>query len=110
EQGRLGVQRVVDGLDQHQVGAAVDETAQGVSVGRDQRLEAHVAKPGVVHVGRDRGGLGGGPERTSDEARSGTVALLIFVRGVAREARGGVVELVGELLHAVVAQRYRGRI
>jgi hypothetical protein len=54
EQRRLGVQRVEDGLDQQQVGAALDQAA-AASCNRHQLVEGDVAEAGVVHVRRDRG-------------------------------------------------------
>ena len=40
EDRRLGVQRVEDRLDQHEVGAAVDQPAQLLAVGGAQLVEA----------------------------------------------------------------------
>jgi hypothetical protein len=62
EQRRLGVQRVENGLDQQEVGAAFAEPADGFGVGADQFVEAGIAVAGVVDVRRDRRGARGRPE------------------------------------------------
>ncbi|MBV6410709.1 MAG: hypothetical protein GAKPKEKM_01531 [Rhodocyclaceae bacterium] len=105
---RLGVQRVEDGLDQDQVGAAVAQAAHRFGVRRHQLVEADVAETGVVHVGRDRGGARGGPEHAGDEAR--LVRGGIFVGGLARHLRAGDVQLIGERLQPVVGLRDRGGV
>ena len=56
----LGVEGVEDRLDQQQVGAAVDQPAGLLEVGRDELVEAGVAGAGVVDVRGDRGRLVGG--------------------------------------------------
>ena len=69
EQRRLGVERVEDGLDQQQVGAAFDQRLDLLVVGGAQLLEVDVARARVVHVGADAGGLGRRAEGAGDEAR-----------------------------------------
>ena len=76
EDRRLGVQRVEDGLDQDNVGAAVDQAAQLFAIGEAQVVEGHGAIAGIVDVGRHRGGAVGRPERTGDKA-----ALAILLLG-----------------------------
>ncbi len=71
----LGVQRVEDGLDQQDIDAAFEQAARLFGIGRLQIVEGDRAEAGIVHVGRDRGGAVGRPERTGDEARA-AVALL----------------------------------
>ena len=108
--GGLGVEGVEDRLDQQQVGAAVDQAAGRDQVGVVQLGEADVAHAGVVDVGRDRGRAGGGAERAGDVARPRRVGGGDRLDRGAREPRRLVVDLVGELLHAVVAQRDRGGV
>ena len=66
---RLGVERVEDGLDQEQVGAAVDQAADLLAIGGAQIVEGDGAEAGIVDVGRDRGGAVGRADRAGDEAR-----------------------------------------
>ena len=101
----LGVERVEDRLDEDQVAAAVDETAGGLEVRRHQLVVADVAGARVVDVGRDRGRAGRGAEGSRDVARPVGRARGRRVGLAARQQRGLVVELVGQLLHAVVGQR-----
>ena len=101
----LGVEGVEDRLDHQEVGPAVHEAARGDEVGVGQLVEGDVAGAGVVDVGRDRGGARRRAERAGDPA--GPVVGGQGVRGLARQPGGRVVELVGELLEAVVGQRDR---
>ena len=107
EDRRLGVEGVEDRLDDQQVGAAVDEAVGRLEVRRDQLVVRHVAGTGVVHVGRDRRGPRRRAERAGDVARAlgGPRGHLVAHR--AGQLRRLEVELVGELLHAVVGQRDR---
>ena len=103
----LGVEGVEDRLDEEQVRAAVEQAAGGLGVGRDQLVEADVAGGGVVDVGRDRRGA-----RRRARARRRRSAACPGCRrdlvGRPPGQPGGLeVELVGELLHAVVGQRDR---
>ena len=65
----LGVQRVEDGFDQQQVGAAVEQAVDLLAIGLAQVVEGDGAVAGVGDVGRDRGGAVGRAERAGDEAR-----------------------------------------
>ncbi len=109
EDRRLGVQRVEDGLDQDDVGAAVDQAAQLLAIGEPEIIEGCRAIAGIVDVGRDGRGPVGRPERAGDEA-----ALAVFLlrpdRGAAHEPGAVAVEFVDRVLHAVVGLRdARGR-
>ena len=66
---RLGVQRIEDGLDQQQVGAAVEQAVDLFAIGLAQIVEGDGAIAGVGDVGRDRGGAVGRAQRAGDEAR-----------------------------------------
>ena len=108
--GRLGIQRVEDGLDQQHVGAALDQAARLLGVGLDQLVVADVAEARVVDVGRDGGGAVGRPHGAGDDARPvGRLGRYGIGRG-ARQLCGGHVHLEGEVLHAVVGQRDALRI
>src|SRR6185437_15712332 len=56
EHRRFGVQRIEDGLDDQEVGAAVDQAVGGFDVGGDQLVVGDVPGGGVVDVRRDRRG------------------------------------------------------
>ena len=101
ENGRLGVQRVEDRLDQNEVGAAVDEAAYLLAIGDPQLVEVYGAKTGVVDVGRQRRGAVGGAERAGDEAAA-AVRPLRLDRRPPGESRAVAIELVDDVLHAVV--------
>ena len=66
---RLGVQRVEDGLDQQQIGAAVEQALDLLAIGRAQIVEGDGAEAGVGDVGRDRGGAVGRADGAGDKAR-----------------------------------------
>ena len=105
---RLGVERVEDGLDQEEVGAARDEPFDLLAIGGAQLVEGDRAEAGIGDVGRDRGGAVGRPERAGDEARAAVLGL----RGIgrrARESRALEVELVGDAGEPVVGLGDAGR-
>ena len=68
-QRRLGVERVEDGLDQQQVGAAVEQAVDLLAVGRAQIVEGDGAEAGIGDVGRDRRGAVGRADGAGDKAR-----------------------------------------
>ncbi len=104
EDRRLGVQGVEDRLDQQHVRAAVDQAAGLAAVGLDELVEGDVAGARVVHVGRDRRRLAGRAQRPDDVPRLVRGARGHLVARLAGEPGRGHVELVGELLHAVVGE------
>ena len=102
----LRVSKIVS-MMQH-VGAAVDQAAGLLEVGLDQLVEGDVARPGVVDVGRDRRGAVGRAERAERPSAAGPGSPRSSAsQACAGEARGGEVDLVGEVLHAVVGERDR---
>ena len=105
---RLGVQRVEDGLDQQQIGAAVEQALDLLAIGLAQIVEGDGAIAGVGDIRRDRGGAVGRAERAGDEAR---LAVLggDARGGGAREPRAVEVQLIGEVRQVVVGLRDRGR-
>ena len=105
---RLGVQRVKNGFDQQQIGAAVEQAVDLLAIGLAQIVEGDGAVAGVGNVGRDRCGAVGRSQCAGDEALFavlGTDAL----RGGAGEFCAVAVEFVGEVRHVVVGLRDRGR-
>ena len=101
----LGVEGVEDRLDEEHVGAAVDEAAGLLEVGLDELVVGDVAGPGVVDVGGDGCRAVRRAERAQHPARPVGRALGHGVGLGARERRGGDVQLVGEVLQAVVGER-----
>lgn len=102
EERRLGVERVEDGLHQQQVHAALDERLHLLLVGRDHLVKGAVAEPRVLHGGRDGQRAVRGADGAGDEA--GLVGLL-GGDGLGRlhgELRRLEVDLVDQVLHAVV--------
>ena len=104
---RLGVERVEDGLDQQEIGAAVDQALDLLAIGLAQLVEADGAEAGIAHVRRNRGRAVGRPERAGDKPLA---AVFLFRRRgrLARQRRAGMVELVGDALHAVIGLRDLG--
>ena len=69
DERRLGVQRVEDGLDQQQVGAAGDERAHLLDVGGLHLIERDHPEAGIVGIRRVRERDRQRPDRAGDEAR-----------------------------------------
>ncbi len=101
----LRVEGVEDRLDQQQVGAAVDQPVRLLEIGVDELLIRDVARARIVDVGRDRSRPVSGAEGAGDEARLGGICRRHRVARGPGQPRGLVVELVRELLHAVVGER-----
>ncbi len=94
EAGGLGVHRVERGLDEQDVGAAVDEAADLLTVGGDELVEGDSAHDGE--------GLGRGADGARDEAR--TVARGEVGGGGLGNAGGGDVDVVGAVGEAVLGE------
>ena len=104
----LGVERVEDRLDQQHVDRSVEQPTDLLGVRRAQVVERHGPEAGIRHVRRDRRR----PVRRSDGAGDEPpppVFAFGHQGGVAGDGRAGAVEVVGELAHAVVGLRDRGR-
>ena len=101
----LRVQRVEDRLEQQDVGAAVDQAADLVGVGRAHLVERHRAERRVVDVGRDRERAVGRADRAGDEPGLLRRAPRVLVGRLAREPRGGDVDVVDVRLEPVVRLR-----
>ena len=82
----LGVQRVEDGLDQQEIGAAVEQALDLLAIGGAQIVEGDGAVAGIGHVRRDRGGAVGRADRAGDKAGLAVLAADAFGGG-ARAAR-----------------------
>ena len=105
-EGRLGVERVENGLHQQDVRAAVHQSPRLIRIGFGQLRESHLAGRGVRHVGRHRGRAVRGAHRTRHEAGFLRVAGRELVRRTAGHLGRGFRHLVGQPLHAVVGQRH----
>ncbi len=98
---RLGVQRVENGFDEDGVRAAVDEAARGVAVGLHQLIERDRAITRIVDVGRDGRRAAGRTQRAGHEAGAAELRRL-RIRDAARQLHRFAIELIDELLQAIV--------
>ena len=98
----LGVERIKDGFDEQEVGAAFRQPADGFGIGGNQFVEADVAVAGVVHVRRDGCRARGRPQYAGDKARLGRVAGGEFVADFARQACAGKIEFINQCLQSVI--------
>ena len=108
EDGGLGIQGVEDGLDQQQVDAALDKTADGLLVDIDEPGEGDVAVARVVDIRRDRQGPARRSKTTGDETRF--LRRAVLVGGCACEFCRLDIDLVCQLLHLVVGLGGAGRV
>ena len=106
KQRRLGVEGVEYRLDQQHIAAAFDQRLHLLQVGCAQIFKAGVARPWVVDVGADAGGLGRGAERADHIARM--LGRAVLVAGRARQPRRLQVHLGGQMGHVVVGLGHRG--
>jgi hypothetical protein len=93
-----------------QVGAAVDEAFDGLGIGRDQEIEAGVARGRVVDVGRDGRGAVRRSQHAGHIARPGRIPGLELVRHRPRESRRGPVQLGHQRLHTVIGHGDAGGV
>ena len=96
--GRFGVERVEDRLDQEQVDAAVDEASHLLRVALAHVVESDRPVRRVVHLGRKRERLVERAERAGDEPRP----VFALVAGLPGEPGTLEVQLVDDVLEAVV--------
>ena len=106
DQGRLGVQRIEDRLQENEIDPAVHQGLRRLAVGGAEGGKVDPPRARVVHVRRDREGLVGGPQCAGDEARP--LGGGCGVRCLARDPGAGEIEgahLAGEAVvllgHAV---------
>src|SRR5690554_4002447 len=64
---RLGVQRIEDGLDKHDIDATIQQPVQLLSVCRAQLFERYIACCRVVDIRRNGGGFRLRPQSTRNE-------------------------------------------
>ncbi len=104
----LGVERIGNGLEQQQIGAAIDEPIDGLGVGCGDVVEAHCAVAGAVDVGGHGSGLVRRPECAGDIAPP-SVPGLGQLRRFAGQSGAGDIQLIGEGLHAIIGHDNGGR-
>ena len=92
-EGDLGLQQVLAGFDEQHVHAALDQRLGLLAIGGGHGVVADVAQ---------RGQLGGGPDGAGHEAR--LFRGRVGVGHLARQPRGGQVQLAGTVLKAVLGQ------
>ena len=107
-QRRLGVERVENGFDQQQVGAAIEQAVDLLAIGGAQIVEGHGAEAGTGDVRRDRGGAVGRADGAGDEARLAVFGSHAFSGG-ARQFCAFEVHLIGDAGEVVIGLRDRGR-
>ncbi len=107
-QGGLGGERVEDGLDEQHVGAAVEQAADLVAVGQAQVVERGGAEGRIVDLGRQRQRLVGRPDGAGHEARAVRRSRRPLVGHPAGQPRALDIQLVGQILQAVVGLRDGG--
>ena len=107
-QRRLGVERVEDGFDQQQVGAAVEQAVDLFAISLAQIVEGDGAESGTGNIRRDRRGAVGRADRAGDKTR-----FAVFggdaCGGVARKFRAFEIHLIGDTREVVIGLRDRGR-
>ena len=106
--GGLGVERVEDGLDQQQIGTALDQSLDLLRIGGAQLVEGDGTKARIGHVGRNRGGPVGRPDGAGHETRTSILGLRDHGSGPG-ELGAFTIELARMVGQAVVGLRDRGR-
>ncbi len=110
EGGGLGVEGIEDGLDQNDVGAALDQGVGRFGVSGHQLVIGDVALAGIVHVRRDGGSAVGRAQHPGHEARLGGIFCRPFVGHRARQPGSLPVDLGRELFHLVVGHGDAGGV
>ena len=106
---RLGVERVEDGLDQQEVGAALEQPVDLLAIGAAQLVEGDGAEArDCVTSGEIEAVRLVGPSAPATK-RGRPSSPRAMIGGRARELRALEVEFVGDVRHAVVGLRDRGR-
>ncbi|MDT4848669.1 hypothetical protein FQZ97_827650 [compost metagenome] len=106
--GGLCVQRIEDGFNQNNVGAAIDQAANLVGIGNAQIIECHRTIARIVDIRRQRRGAVCRSQSTCNKAAA-TIFLLRTESRAARKTRAVAVQLIDGIFHAVVGLRDGGR-
>ena len=110
EQGGLAVQRVEDRLDEKEIRSALRQSIDRLAVGRDQLIEADIARARIVDVGRNRRRSVGGTQRAGDESRLAGHTTGPVIGTFAGNFRCGEVDVPHAVLELVVGLRDRRRV
>ena len=100
----LGVQRVEDGLDEQNVHAAVQQSANLFAVGPDQFIKGRSASGRVADVGADGRGFGRRPDGTGHEADAARLCRHERVRRAPGAFGAGLGQLVRQGFQAVIGE------
>ncbi len=100
----LRIERVEDGLDQQEVGAALKQPLGLLGISAAQLVEGDGAETGVGYIWGDRSGAIGRANGAGDKARP-TVLALREIGGGAGKLSAFEIELVGDAGHAVIGLR-----
>ena len=108
EQRRLGIERVENGFDQQQVGAAVEQAAHLLAVGGAQLVEVMVRKPGLLTSGEIEAVGWSGP--CAPATKRGAAVLACAAAAASRASRApSTLSSYDDLLHPVVGLGDPGR-
>ena len=107
---RLGVERVEDGFDEQDVGAAVDQAARLLVIGVDQLFEGHAAARRAVDIRGDRTGPIGRPDGAGNKAGSPRIFRHDDFGGLFSRLGAGDVDFVDHRLQLVIGHRDRGGV
>ncbi len=97
----LCIQRIEDRFNQNDIGAAVHQSANLISIGDTQIIEGDCTIARIVHVRRKRGGTVCRSECACNKAAA-TVFLLSAQGCTSGKARAIAVQFVNRILHAVI--------
>mmetsp|Transcript_17649 Transcript_17649/g.35512 ORF Transcript_17649/g.35512 Transcript_17649/m.35512 type:complete len:254 (+) Transcript_17649:3428-4189(+) len=102
EEGRLGVERIEDGLDQNDVSTTINQASNLRLVGSDDLIPRAVAEARILDGRRDRQGAVGRADGAGDEARTGGFRSGDLLGSVNSKLACHLVQLVHHVLHTVV--------
>ena len=102
EERGFGVERVEDGFEEQQVGAAFDQGAGLRGVDFAQAVEGDAARGGVRDVLRNRGGARGRAQGAGDEAAPAGVRGGKAIDGAAGDLRAGEIQIGDAIFEAVI--------
>jgi hypothetical protein len=110
EERGLGIQRVEDGFEQQQIGAAFHQAARLFVIHFAQFVERDAARGGAVHVLRHRRGAIGRPHRSRDQSVFAGMRGFEFIGHLAGDPRARDIKLVNVILEAVIERGNRVRV
>mmetsp|Transcript_24963 Transcript_24963/g.58171 ORF Transcript_24963/g.58171 Transcript_24963/m.58171 type:complete len:753 (-) Transcript_24963:165-2423(-) len=105
EERRFRIERVENGLDEHNVASAVDHPLDLRLVRRDHLVPRAIAEAGVFDRGRDGQRAIGRAYGASDQTRTVRLHRRHLFGGVDRQLARDLVQFVDHVLHAIVGLR-----